>query len=119
MYKQKSLTENFALCIKSEDHDLLTPGKLYRVLPDERAAKSNYLRVVDNEGEDYLYPAQFFSFVGSAKNPFRELFEGRELLELLTRQSVEPRKTQVLAVFPKSGQEQIDPGPLPIRSEER
>jgi hypothetical protein len=33
---------------------------IYRVLPDESAAKSNYIRVVDNEGEDYLYPADYF-----------------------------------------------------------
>lgn len=33
---------------------------IYRVLPDDSAAKSNYVRVVDNEGEDYLYPAEYF-----------------------------------------------------------
>jgi hypothetical protein len=36
---------------------------IYQVLPDESAAKSNYLRVVDNEGEDYLYPAKYFIFL--------------------------------------------------------
>jgi hypothetical protein len=36
---------------------------LYQVLPDESAAKSNYIRVIDNEGEDYLYPADYFIFV--------------------------------------------------------
>ena len=36
---------------------------IYDVLPDESAAKSNYVRVIDNEGEDYLYPADFFLFV--------------------------------------------------------
>jgi hypothetical protein len=34
-----------------------------QVLPDENAAKSNYVRVIDNEGEDYLYPAEFFIFL--------------------------------------------------------
>ena len=33
------------------------------MLPDESAAKSNYIRVVDNEGEDYLYPADYFLFI--------------------------------------------------------
>jgi hypothetical protein len=33
------------------------------VLPDESAAKSNYFRVIDNEGEDYLYPADYFLFI--------------------------------------------------------
>lgn len=36
---------------------------IYQILPDESAAKSNYIRVVDNEGEDYLYPADYFVFV--------------------------------------------------------
>jgi hypothetical protein len=33
---------------------------VYQVLPDESAAKSNYIRVVDETGEDYLYPANLF-----------------------------------------------------------
>jgi hypothetical protein len=33
---------------------------IYQVLPDENAEKSNYIRIVDNEGEDYLYPANYF-----------------------------------------------------------
>jgi hypothetical protein len=50
----------FAICIKSDDPDLLTPRMLYQVLPDESAARSHYLRVIDNEGEDYLYPEDYF-----------------------------------------------------------
>ena len=42
---------------------MLTPRRVYEVLPDESAAKSQYIRVVDNEGEDYLYPASYFVFV--------------------------------------------------------
>jgi len=53
----------FAICIRSDDPDLLTPRRVYEVLPDESAAKSHYLRVIDNEGEDYLYPADYFVFV--------------------------------------------------------
>jgi len=53
----------FAICINTDDPDLLTPRMIYEVLPDETAAKRNYLRVVDNEGEDYLYPADYFVFV--------------------------------------------------------
>jgi len=36
---------------------------VYEVLPDESAAKSDYIRVIDNEGEDYLYPANYFILV--------------------------------------------------------
>ena len=35
----------------------------YQVLPDESAARSHYVRVIDNEGEDYLYPADYFIFM--------------------------------------------------------
>ena len=53
----------FAVCISSDDPDLLTPRRIYQVLPDDSAAKSNYIRVIDNEGEDYLYPADYFLFI--------------------------------------------------------
>lgn len=52
-----------AICIRSEDPELLTPRRIYEVLPDESAAKSRYIRVIDNEGEDYLYPAAHFVFM--------------------------------------------------------
>ena len=59
---QKSL-QRFAICINTDNEDMLTPRMVYEVLPDESAAKSDYIRVVDNEGEDYLYPAKYFVFV--------------------------------------------------------
>jgi hypothetical protein len=62
MTKQK-LTPHFAICIKTDDPDLITPRTVYEILPDENAAKSNFVRVVDNEGEDYLYPMDYFVFV--------------------------------------------------------
>ena len=52
-----------AVCIQSDEADLLTPRMIYQVLPDASAAKSNYARVIDNEGEDYLYPAEYFTFL--------------------------------------------------------
>jgi hypothetical protein len=63
MARRKETLPQFAICIETEDPDLLTPRKIYEVLPDESAAKSNYIRIVDNEGEDYLYPASYFIFV--------------------------------------------------------
>jgi len=52
-----------AICIRSADPDLLTPRRIYEVLPDESAAKSRYIQVIDDEGEDYLYPAAHFVFM--------------------------------------------------------
>ncbi len=53
----------FAICVDTDDPDLLTPRMVYQILPDESAAESDYLRVIDNEGEDYLYPAKYFVLV--------------------------------------------------------
>jgi hypothetical protein len=63
MAKRKDSSPQFAICIQSDDAELLTPRMIYQILPDESAAKSNYIRVIDNEGEDYLYPAEYFIFV--------------------------------------------------------
>jgi hypothetical protein len=63
MAKRQKSAPRFAICVHSDDPDLLTPRMIYEVLPDESAAKSKYIRVVDNEGEDYLYPADYFVFV--------------------------------------------------------
>ena len=52
-----------AICIKSDDPDLLTPRKIYEVIPDASAEKSDFVRVIDNEGEDYLYAASCFVFI--------------------------------------------------------
>jgi hypothetical protein len=34
--------------------------KVYPILPDTAAARDDYLRVIDESGEDYLYPADYF-----------------------------------------------------------
>lgn len=63
MKKRPASIPRFAICINTDDSDLLTLRKVYQVLPDESAARSNWIRVIDNEGEDYLYPADYFVFV--------------------------------------------------------
>lgn len=63
MSARQKREHRYAICVKSDDPDLLTPRKIYEVLPDRSAERSNYVRVIDNEGEDYLYPASCFVFV--------------------------------------------------------
>ena len=53
----------FALCIEDADCDDLEKRKLYRVLPDDDATQEGYLRVIDESGEDYLYPESHFIFI--------------------------------------------------------
>lgn len=63
MSKNHNEQTKFVVCITSDDPDLLTTPRIYQVLPDDSAAKSNCVRVIDNEGEDYLYPADYFLFI--------------------------------------------------------
>ena len=53
----------FALCIENEGCKDLEKRKLYQVLPDETAIQEGYLRVMDESGEDYLYPESHFILV--------------------------------------------------------
>ncbi|MBA3438402.1 MAG: hypothetical protein H0T92_00845 [Pyrinomonadaceae bacterium] len=51
----------FAVCINNEGYPAsLELRKIYQVVPDEKAAKHNLVRVIDESGEDYLYPERFF-----------------------------------------------------------
>ena len=59
--KEQKTDPRFVICIDDGGYvDDLKVRTVYQVLPDESAAKSNYIRVVDETGEDYLYPAKLF-----------------------------------------------------------
>jgi len=53
----------FAICLAAGPEEDLQAGKVYRVLPDARAAEVDCLRVIDDSGEDYLYAASRFLLV--------------------------------------------------------
>ncbi|HEV3469299.1 MAG TPA: hypothetical protein VG148_08260 [Pyrinomonadaceae bacterium] len=73
MTRRRNSTPRFAVCVNTDDPDLLTPRTLYRVLPDDSAGRPNYVRVRDNEGEDYLYPAGYFIFLDLPREVERAL----------------------------------------------
>lgn len=50
----------FVLCIADKDCDDLEKGKVYALLPDAKAKRDGYIRVIDESGEDYLYPESLF-----------------------------------------------------------
>ncbi len=51
----------FVVCINNSQYPAsLERNKIYRALPDDDAAKEGDLRVIDESGEDYLYPAEWF-----------------------------------------------------------
>jgi hypothetical protein len=51
---------SFALCVEDGGMEDLEARKLYQVFPDREAAREGYLRVVDESGEDYMYPSELF-----------------------------------------------------------
>jgi hypothetical protein len=56
-----NLTWRFAVCVENEGYDVsLERNKIYRLLPDPEAESEGDVRVVDESGEDYLYPADWF-----------------------------------------------------------
>ena len=64
MKQNKRADLKFAVCINNAEHPAsLELHKIYRVLPDADAALDNDIRVIDESGEDYLYPADYFVFV--------------------------------------------------------
>lgn len=61
MKRRKSLPIHFAVCIDNSGYPAsLELHKIYRVLPDEAAVEDGDIRVIDESGEDYLYPATRF-----------------------------------------------------------
>ena len=51
----------FVICIRPGDSEDLEVRKVYEDLPDPKASKEGYLRIVDESGDDYLYPAEYFA----------------------------------------------------------
>ena len=61
MTSMNDTTRHFAVCVKNEGYEeSLELRKIYEVLEDDAGAKHHLVRVIDEEGEDYLYPADWF-----------------------------------------------------------
>ncbi|MBI5649899.1 MAG: hypothetical protein HZC40_05540 [Chloroflexi bacterium] len=64
----------FAICINNFGYPAsLELHKIYRVVPDANAAKDGDVRVIDESGEDYLYPANYFILIGLPRETVRVL----------------------------------------------
>jgi hypothetical protein len=51
----------FVVCVSNKGYEAsLERNKLYLVRPDPQAEKDGDIRIVDESGEDYLYPAEWF-----------------------------------------------------------
>jgi hypothetical protein len=61
MMAKKRMTNRFFVCIDNTGYPTsLEARKIYASIPDKAAAARGYLRVIDESGEDYLYPASRF-----------------------------------------------------------
>ncbi len=57
----KRTEPRFVICIKNKDYAAsLELRKLYQVVTDDTAARLRHIRVIDESGEDYLYPEEYF-----------------------------------------------------------
>ena len=61
MAGRKKSPRRFVVCIRNEGYEAsLERNRIYLVLPDPAAQKDGDIRIVDESGEDYLYPADWF-----------------------------------------------------------
>jgi hypothetical protein len=56
------MKQKFLLCIDNEGYEAsLETRKLYETIPDKEAERHKQVRIIDESGEDYLYPSRFFA----------------------------------------------------------
>jgi hypothetical protein len=68
MSARKKLSRRYAVCITNKGNEAsLERNKLYVLLPDRQAEVDGLVRVIDEDGEDYLYPAEWFVAVDVPK----------------------------------------------------
>jgi hypothetical protein len=64
----------FVVCVSNRGYKAsLEPRKLYESVPDRQAEKLGQVRVIDESGEDYLYPAEFFEAIALSRPVERKL----------------------------------------------
>jgi len=56
--------KQFAVCVDNKEYEAsLIPRKIYEIIPDEQAAQDDFVRIIDESGEDYLYHVSHFVFI--------------------------------------------------------
>ena len=62
MKQREKESARFAVCLNNSGYKAsLELHKIYRIIPDEDASADGDIRIVDESGEDYLYPAEWFA----------------------------------------------------------
>jgi len=61
MSVKRRVPRRFAVCVKNQGYEAsLERNKIYVTIPDREAEAEGQVRVIDEDGEDYLYPARWF-----------------------------------------------------------
>lgn len=56
------MKNRFLLCVNNKGYEAsLEVRKLYETIPDKEAERHGQVRIIDESGEDYLYPAGYFA----------------------------------------------------------
>src|SRR3989304_6705820 len=91
MKRRNGTSKQFVICIDNSDYlASLELHKIYTVLPDERAAQDDFLRVVDESGEDYLYSAKRFVPVELPQQVKRSVIRRVRESTMLANQPLQP-----------------------------
>jgi hypothetical protein len=62
IWSKKTMKQKFLLCVDNEGYEAsLETRKLYETIPDKEAERHKQVRIIDESGEDYLYPSRFFA----------------------------------------------------------
>lgn len=76
--KRPALRSEYVLCVKTRGHaGSLERRKVYRRLDDGRASRHGLVRVIDESGQDYLYPSRYFVSIAVPKAARRALCDTR------------------------------------------
>lgn len=74
----KRSEKSFVVCVSNKGYAAsLEFRKLYQMIPDEQAAKLGQIRIVDESGDDYLYPEQYFAPVQLPQDTQRAVLRAR------------------------------------------
>lgn len=62
--REQDSNHRIAICIDNTDYEMsLERRKVYPIVTDPEAERDNYVRIVDESGEDYLFPVSRFVFL--------------------------------------------------------
>jgi hypothetical protein len=73
---QQNTKPQFVVCVRNDNYlASLELRKIYQVIPDPHAAEYRRVRVIDESGEDYLYPENYFVPIRLPQEAVKKIFQ--------------------------------------------